>query len=77
MTSYISKLTVKNQTTVPKEVREVLHLHAHDQIAYEILSDNTVVIRKVTPLDAEYLKSLNYTLSEWDSDDDDDAFRHL
>lgn len=31
---YLSTLTAKGQTTIPKEVREFLHLKPHDKIVY-------------------------------------------
>ncbi|HEY2811450.1 MAG TPA: type II toxin-antitoxin system PrlF family antitoxin [Rhabdochlamydiaceae bacterium] len=72
-----SKLTSKFQATVPKEVRETLRLTSKDQIIYEILEDNTVVLRKASPLDKAYLKGLDQTLNEWNSDDDEKAYQDL
>jgi len=77
MRTFIAKLTSKYQASVPKAIRDILHLTAKDQIAYDILEDDTVVIRKATPLDIEYLKSLTFTLNEWNSDEDDRAFGNL
>lgn len=72
-----SKLTSKFQATVPKLVREALHLSTRDQIVYEILEDETVVIRKASPLDKAYLKGLDQTLNEWNSDEDEKAYKNL
>jgi AbrB family looped-hinge helix DNA binding protein len=72
-----SKLTSKFQATVPKEVRETLSLTSKDQIIYEILDDNTVIVRKASPLDKAYLKGLDQTLNEWNSDDDEKAYKDL
>jgi AbrB family looped-hinge helix DNA binding protein len=72
-----SKLTSKFQATVPKKVRDTLALTSKDQIIYEILEDNTVIIRKASPLDKAYLKGLDQTLSEWNSDDDEKAYKDL
>lgn len=77
MDTLLVKLTSKNQATVPKAVRKVLHLHPKDQIFYEILDDGRVMIRKAEPLDIAYLNALNSTLNEWDSDDDEKAYKHL
>lgn len=77
MEKFIAKLTSKYQATIPLEVREHLRLKAKDQIVYEILEGNGVIIRKATPLDLEYLRALNYTLNEWDSPEDDKAYRNL
>ena len=74
---YASRLTSKYQATIPKEIRRHLHLEGGDQIVYELLSDNTVVVRKNTPLDLDYLNALNKTLNEWESDEDEKAYKNL
>ncbi len=77
MQKAIAQLTSKYQATVPKSVREALKLKARDQIVYEILDDNTVIIRKGYPLDIEYLNALTSTLSEWSSDEDEKSYRNF
>ena len=77
MQKAIAQLTSKYQATVPKSVREALKLEARDQIVYEILDDNTVVLRKSHPFDIEYLNALTSTLNEWDSDEDEKVYRNL
>jgi antitoxin PrlF len=72
-----SKLTSKYQATIPKEVRSALHLEARDRILYIIKNDNTVMITRVNPLDLEYLSSISKNLSEWNSEEDENAFRNL
>lgn len=74
---YASRLTSKYQATIPKEIRRHMHLESGDQILYELLPDNTVIVRKITPLDLEYLQALNATLNEWDSDEDEQAYKNL
>jgi antitoxin PrlF len=76
-TRYSSRLTSKFQATIPLAIRKHLHLKKRDKIVYELLSDGTVVVRKTTPLDLEYLKSIESTLTEWNSEDDDRAYKHL
>lgn len=71
-----SKLTSKYQATIPQEVRELLLLKKGDEVVFEIESGQ-VVVRKATPLDLEYLSSLESTLSEWNSDHDEKAYRKL
>jgi len=68
---FSARLTSKYQATIPKEVRNNLHLESGDVVLYEMLPDNTVLIRKAAPLDLDYLKALNSTLNEWESKDDD------
>ena len=76
-TRFSSRLTSKFQATIPLMIRKHLHLKEKDEIVYELLSDGTVVVRKTTPLDLEYLKSVESTLSEWNSEDDESAYKHL
>jgi antitoxin PrlF len=76
-TRHSSRLTSKFQATIPLKIRKHLHLKAKDEIVYELLSDGTVVVRKITPLDLKYLKSIESTLTEWDSEDDERAYKHL
>lgn len=76
-TRYSAKLTSKYQATIPKKIRQCLHLESGDEILFELLPDNTVVIRKPSPLDLEYLRALNSTMNEWESDDDEQTYKNL
>ena len=71
-----STLTSKGQTTIPSEIRKNLDLHAGDKIIFEMI-DNQVVIRKITPFDYVYHAALSATLTEWDSPEDEEAYRDL
>jgi len=64
-----SKLTRKAQTTIPKKVREKLNINPNDTIVFEI-EDDYAIIRKVNIIDTGYLKALESTLEEWNSEDD-------
>lgn len=72
-----SKLTSKFQATIPKEVRKTLKLKAGDSVLFLIAKDGSVLLKKLRPMDKEYLQALNQTLSEWDSEYDDEAFANL
>lgn len=50
-------ITSKGQTTIPKPVRDFLHLHTGDQIDFIIEGENRVVIRPST-LDVHHIKGL-------------------
>ena len=76
-TGYSARLTSKYQATIPKKIRQCLHLESGDEILYELLPDNTVMVRKTSPLDLEYLRSLNSTMNEWESDDDEQSYKNL
>ena len=47
-----------------------------DTVAFEI-EGNTVVVRRASPLDKEYAKAVEGTLSEWLSAEDEEAYRGL
>lgn len=73
----VSKVTSKYQTTVPASVREALSLDKGDALFFEIADDGKVTLRKAVPLDAGFVGSLASQLSEWDSPEDDEAYRGL
>lgn len=73
----ISKLTEKYQATVPEEVRTLLKLKKGDHIAFEVMDDQSVVLRKAQTSDLEWAKAIQGTLSEWASTNDEKAYRDL
>ena len=73
----LAKITAKGQTTIPAEIRAALGAKPGDMVAWEIESDGSVRVRRVQPLDIEYLKALEGTLSEWTSPADEEAYREL
>jgi AbrB family looped-hinge helix DNA binding protein len=73
----VSKLTSKYQTTVPAPVREALLLRRGDSLVFEIAEDGLVTVRKAVPLDDGLNRALGATLSEWESDEDDEAYSGL
>jgi len=72
----ISKVTVKYQATIPREVREFLGVRQGDAVEYRI-EKGEVKLKRVTTPDTEYLKAIQKTLTEWDTKADDAAFRDL
>ncbi len=76
MQTAISKLTKKYQTTVPETVRKKLKLSAGDIIAFEIEND-IIKLRKARPIDIEFSSALVPTLSEWVSQNDEEAYNGL
>ncbi len=73
----VSKMTSKNQITVPATVRDVLCLEKGDSLVFELAGNGAVTVRKAVPLDREFADSLRSQLSEWDSTEDDEAYRGL
>ncbi len=76
MQTAISKLTKKYQATVPEAVRKKLDLHAGDIIAFEIDKD-IIKLKKANPIDIEFANALVPTLSEWYSQNDEEAYSDL
>ena len=73
----VAKITAKGQTTIPQDVRAALHVVPGDLIAWEIGSDGAATVRRVQPMDVEYLRAIEGTLSEWASAADEEAYRDL
>jgi AbrB family looped-hinge helix DNA binding protein len=76
MQTAVSKLTKKYQATVPEPIRKKLKLKAGDVIAFEIDGD-VIKLRKARPIDIEFSKALIPTLSEWESQHDEEAYSDL
>ena len=70
------KLTEKYQVTIPKKVREFLHLKKGDCIEYKI-DNEKVILHKISQADNEYLKHLDSLLVEWSSYEDEEAYNDL
>ena len=71
----VAKITSKGQTTIPQDVRLALKVSAGDLIAWEVGSDGTATVRRVQPLDLEYLRAVEGTLGEWAGAADEAAYR--
>jgi AbrB family looped-hinge helix DNA binding protein len=73
---HLSRLSSKGQVTLPKPVRQAIGVKSGDTIAYHV-SEGVVTIRRMTPLDLAFHTSLERTLEEWASPEDDEAFGDL
>ncbi|HXF07273.1 MAG TPA: type II toxin-antitoxin system PrlF family antitoxin [Candidatus Acidoferrales bacterium] len=73
----IAKITAKGQTTIPQDIRTALRVQPGDLIAWEMAEDGSARVRRVQPLDIEYLRALEGTLSEWAGEADEEAYRGL
>ena len=72
-----SKLTSKSQATIPEKIRTVLGVHPGDSIVFEVDENAKVLLRKANPIDFEFAKALEGTLSEWSSKNDEEAYGNL
>lgn len=75
--TFIAKITAKGQTTIPQAIRAALRVQPGDFIAWEMAEDGSARVRRVQPLDVEYLRAVEGTLSEWASEADEEAYREL
>jgi AbrB family looped-hinge helix DNA binding protein len=73
----IAKITAKGQTTIPQEVRVALNVKPGDLLAWEVGENGVVRVRRVQPMDIDYLRALEGTLSEWGEAADEEAYREL
>lgn len=73
----IAKITSKGQTTIPQQIRAALNVKPGDSIVWETLPSGEVQVRRVEPLDLEYLRGLEGTLSEWAGEADEAAYAGL
>lgn len=71
-----SRLTSKGQATIPVEVRKMLRLKQGDRIQFE-MSKGKVLLRRAEPLDRAFLKLGEAAFEEWNSPEDEAAFRDL
>ena len=71
----IAKITAKGQATIPQDVRAALNVSPGDLIAWEVGTDGTAVVRRVQPMDVEYLRAVQGTLVEWAGAAGEKAYR--
>jgi len=73
----IAKITSKGQTTIPQDVRAALKVGPGDLLAWDVGADGVATVRRVLPMDLDYLRAVEGTLSEWNSSADEEAYRDL
>lgn len=77
--STITRLTTKHQTTIPLEVRRVLGVKAGDQVEFRV-EGTTVTLLKAErrlPDDLVFRLAQTHAMRDWDTPEDDEAFRDL
>jgi antitoxin PrlF len=73
----VAKITAKGQTTIPQNVRAALHVVPGDLITWAVDTEGIATVRRVQPLDLEYLHAVESTLGEWAAPADQEAYRDL
>ncbi|MBF0285101.1 MAG: AbrB family transcriptional regulator [Magnetococcales bacterium] len=70
--------TTDGQTVIPPEVRSALKVQEGDLLAWELAENGAEArVRRVQPLDHEYLHAVESSMSEWNSPEDEEAYRDL
>jgi antitoxin PrlF len=75
----VTRLTTKHQTTIPLEVRRALSLTAGDHVEFSV-EGSTVTLRKAAPRpsdDLVFRLIQAHAMRDWDTPEDDEAFRDL
>ena len=73
---HVSKISIKGQITIPKEIRNAIGIKPGDLITYELRGE-TVKLRRVNPFDSLFHFAISETLEEWNSPEDEEAFNDL
>lgn len=69
----ISRMSAKGQTVIPKNVREKLHLKNGDVVRYVIRGKDVILERA----NDEAQENPFVTFNEWESANDEEAFKDL
>ena len=73
----LARVTAKGQATIPKRIRDAAHIREGDMLAFDLDSNNRITITRIgTSVDVEF-SALQETLSEWNSPQDEEAWRDL
>lgn len=72
----ISRLTSKGQATIPVAVRKALKLKEGDSVLFD-LKNGKVSLRRALAVDRAFLKLGEAAFDEWNSPEDEVAFRDL
>ncbi|HUX91548.1 MAG TPA: AbrB/MazE/SpoVT family DNA-binding domain-containing protein [Gallionellaceae bacterium] len=73
----LARVTAKGQATIPKRIRDAAHIREGDMLAFDLDSNNRIIIKRIDPSVDLELSALQETLSEWNSPQDEEAWRDL
>ena len=72
------KVTDENQIIIPEKMRQKLNIRPGDRIVFDIVLGDSILMRKVSDIDNEYLQAASETFAEeWGSPEDEEAYRDL
>ena len=72
----LTRISARGQTVIPKSIREAAGLYAGDTLAFETDGEQ-VVVHKVPRRRGGHRPSLSETMREWESAEDEEAWRDL
>ena len=73
----LARVTAKGQATIPKRIRDAAHIREGDMLAFDLDSNIRITIKRIdAPVNIE-LSALQETLTEWNSPQDNEAWRDL
>ena len=72
----LAKIGTRGRTTIPKRVRAAANLNVGDMLAFEVQAGR-LVVRKMPVAQGTYLRGLAHTFDEWNSPEDEAAWRDL
>ena len=73
----LARVTAKGQATIPKRIREAANIKEGDMLAFDLDSNNRIIIRRIESTHDIELIALQETLCEWNSPESDEAWRDL
>jgi len=73
----LARVTAKGQATIPKRIREAAHIREGDMLAFDLDSNNRIIIKRIDMSVDQELSALQATMSEWSSPQDEEAWRDL
>lgn len=73
----LARVTAKGQTTIPKRIRDAAHIREGDMLAFDLDNNNRIIIKRIDPTVDVELSALQNTLFEWNSPQDEEAWRDL
>lgn len=76
MATQIAKITSKGQMTIPKAARDAARLVEGDLVVVEVDGDQ-LIVRKLVGGRDPFLVGLEAALDEWNSPEDEAAWREL
>ena len=71
----LARVTAKGQATIPKRIRDAAHIREGDLLAFDLDNNNRIIIKRIEPAVDVELSALQQTLSEWNSPQDEEAWR--